>query len=344
MKVVVFHKHGGPDQLVYEDSPDPKAGVGDVIVKVGACSINHLDIWARQGISAYNIKLPHISGCDVAGVVADTGHGVSDIKVGDNVIISPGLSCFKCDACVSGDDNLCDSFRIFGAGTDGGYAEYAKARAESVIPIPKSFPLTLAAAFPLTFLTAYHMLVSRAGIGPGQDVLVIAAGSGVGLAAVRIARMFGARVIATVGSDEKVENAMIAGVDDVINYNREDFAKKTLELTDGRGVDVVFENVGAETWQKSLACLAKNGKLVTCGATSGAEAQLDLRALFMNQQSVHGSILGTRKELFEIIRFVLTGQLRVTIDSVFELKDAQKAQERMLGRWNFGKIVLEVGS
>lgn len=342
MKAVVFHKHGGLEELVYEDLQDPKSDDNEVIVKVKACSLNHLDIWIRQGIPAYKINLPHISGCDVSGIVEDVGKNVDGVNVGDRVIIAPGLSCLRCDQCVSGNDNLCESYKIFGAGTLGGYAEYTKAPSNSIIPIPDSLSFVQAAAFPLTFLTAYHMLVSRIDLRVGQDILIIAAGSGIGTAAVRIAKLLGARVIATVGSEDKVEKAKIMGVDDVINYNQEDFSAKVLDLTDGKGVDAVFENVGPETWEKSLNCLSKNGKLVTCGATSGPDVNLNLRRVFMKQLSVFGSVMGTRKELFEIIKFVITGQLRVTIDSVFELKDAQKAQEKMLERKNFGKIMLEM--
>lgn len=341
MKAVVFHKHGGPEELAYEDFPDPKADVDEVVVNVKACSINHLDIWIRQGIPAYEMSLPHISGCDVAGIVADVGRHVNDVKAGDRVIIAPGISCFKCDPCIEGNDNLCESYRIFGAGMHGGYAEYAKAPANSIIPITDTLSFAQAAAFPLTFLTAYHMLVSRARLKLGQDILIISAGSGIGTAAVRIAGMIGARIIATVGSDEKMEKIRMAGVEDVINYNRDDFAEKVNELTDGRGVDVVFENVGPETWEKSVSSLARNGKLVTCGATSGPDVNIALRQLFMNQLSIYGSLMGTRKELFEIMKFVITGQLRVTIDAVFALKDARAAQEHMLSRKNVGKIVLE---
>lgn len=342
MKAVVFHEHGGPEQLVYQDFPYPEADVDEVIVKVKACSINHLDIWIRQGIPAYKMNLPHISGCDVSGIVEDVGKHVKDVNIGDKVIIAPGLSCFKCDQCISGNDNLCESYKIFGAGTHGGYAEYTKAPSNSVIPMPNSPTFVQAAAFPLTFLTAYHMLVSRIDLRAGQDILIIAAGSGIGTAAVRIARLLGARIIAAVGSEEKIEKVKMMGVDEVINYSQEDFSKKTLELTDGKGVDAVFENVGPETWEKSINCLSKNGKLVTCGATSGTDVNVNLRMLFMKQHTIYGSVMGTRKELFEVMKFILTGQLRVTIDSVFELKDARNAQEKMLERKNFGKIMLEM--
>lgn len=344
MKAVLFHKYGGTDQLVYEDCADPIAGDDEVVIKVKACSVNRLDLWIREGLSAYKTKLPHISGCDASGIVEAVGKEVNDIKVGDKVLVSPGLSCFKCDACIAGNDNLCETFKVFGAGTYGGYAEYTKAPANSIVQLPSSISFAQAAAFPLTFLTAYHMLVTRVDLRAGQEVLIISAGSGIGTAAVRIAKLLGARVIATVGSEEKVESAMLIGVDEVINYNEEDFAETVLELTDGRGVDVVFENVGPETWEKSIKCLSPNGKLVTCGATSGPDVQLNLRSLFMKQLSIFGSMLGTRKELYEIIKYIISGQLRVTIDSVFELKDVKKAQDKMVERKNFGKIVIEINN
>lgn len=342
MKAIVINEYGGTDKLVYQDFPDPVAGNNDVIVKVRACSLNHLDLWVRKEKSAFKSTLPHISGCDVAGIVADTGQNVNNVKIGDHVIVSPGLSCFNCDACIAGDDNLCESFKIFGAAVHGGYAEYAKVPAHNVIHMPHAMSFAQAAAFPLTFVTAYHMLVNRAKLRVGQEVLIIAAGSGVGTAAVRIAKLFGARVIATVGSDEKVEQARLIGADEVINYKVNDFDKIVHELTDGHGVDTVFENVGPDTWNKSINCLAKNGKLITCGATSGPDVEINLRSIYMNQLSIYGSILGTRKELFEIIKFMITGQLRVTIDSVFDLKDVKKAQEKMIERKNFGKIVIEI--
>lgn len=344
MKAVVLNEYGGTDKLVYQDFPDPVADADEVVVKVRACALNRLDLLVGEGMSAFNTTLPHIPGCDVSGIVEETGKNVNDIKVGDKVIVSPGLSCFKCDACIAGDDNLCESFKIFGADVHGGYAEYAKVPAHSVVHMPQTLSFTQAAAFPLTFLTAYHMLVNRVGLKIGQEVLIIAAGSGIGTAAVRIAKLLGARVIATVGSEEKVEQAILIGADDVINYRTDDFDKMVDELTGGYGVDVVFENVGLDTWEKSVNCLARNGKIVTCGATSGTDVQMNIRSLYMNQLSIYGSLLGTRKELFEIIKLMLTGQLRVTIDSVYGLQDVKEAQNKMIERKNFGKIVLEINN
>ena len=342
MKAVVFHEFGGSDKLIYKDVPVPVIGRDEVLVRVKACSINHLDIWIRGGIPAYKTSLPHISGCDTAGIVEKTGEDVANINIGDRVIIAPGLSCFKCSYCLSGHDNLCLSYKIMGAGTDGGYAEYAKAPAINIIPIPERLTFEEAAAFPLVFLTAWHMLISRCGLKLGQDVLVHAAGSGVGSAAIQVARLAGARVIATAGSDEKLEKAVRIGAEDVINYSKEDFAKRVRELTDGKGADIVFEHVGPATWDKSILSLAKNGKIVTCGATSGPETKTDLRYIFSKQLTILGSIMGTRGELMEITRLMGQGRLKAVIDSVHPLKDARKAQELMLSRKIFGKLVLAV--
>lgn len=340
MKAVIFHEFGGPDKLIYEDVAEPTIGKDEVLVRVKACSINHLDIWVRGGIPAYKISLPHISGCDVSGIVEKIGEDVLNINIGDRVIIAPGLSCFKCNYCLSGHDNLCLSYRIMGAGTDGGYAEYTKAPAINIIPIPEKISFEEAAAFPLVFLTAWHMLITRCGLKPGQDVLVHAAGSGVGSAAIQIARLAGARVIATAGSDEKLEKAIGIGADYVINYAKEDFSKRVRALTDGKGIDIVFEHVGPETWEKSVLSLAKNGKIVTCGATSGPETKTDLRYIFSRELTILGSIMGTRGELMEITRLMGQGKVKAVIDSVHPLKDARKAQELMLSRKIFGKLIL----
>lgn len=340
MKAVVFHEFGKADKLIYEDVNEPIIGKDEVLVRVRACSINHLDIWVRGGIPAYKISLPHISGCDVAGIVEKIGEDVQNLTIGERVIIAPGISCFKCNYCLSGHDNLCTSYRIIGAGTDGGYAEYTKAPAINIIPIPGKLSFDEAAAFPLVFLTAWHMLITRCNLRPGQDVLVHAAGSGVGSAAIQVARLAGARVIATAGSDEKLEKAAGIGADDIINYTKEDFSKRVRTLTDGKGADIVFEHVGPETWEKSLLSLAKNGKIVTCGATSGPEAKTDLRYIFSRQLAIFGSMMGTRGELIDITRLMGQEKLKPVIDSIHPLKEAREAQELMLSRKIFGKLVL----
>lgn len=342
MKAAVFHEFGGPDRLVYEDVPVPPIGSGEVLVRVEACALNHLDIWVRQGIPAYKLTLPHISGCDIAGVVEAVGDDVDkgSIKSGDRVIIAPGLSCFKCSYCLSGMDNLCETFRIIGGQVDGGYAGYAKAPAINIIQVPDGITFEEAAAFPLTFVTSWHMLIERAHLAPGEDVLIIGAGSGIGTAAVQIAKLAGARVIATAGSDEKLEQAKKLGADETINHTQVDFSHKVKEITNGRGVDVVYEHVGPATWDKSISSLAKNGRLVTCGATTGPEVRLDLRYIFMRQQTIMGSVMGTRRDLLNITKLIGRKKLRPVIDATFPLSKARMAQEHMLNRENFGKIIL----
>ena len=342
MKAAIFREFGGPEKLIYEDVPVPSIGHDEVLIRVKACSINHLDIWIRQGIPAYRLTLPHISGCDIAGIVEAIGQDIdhSVIRVGERVILAPGLSCFRCANCLAGMDNLCESYRIIGAQVDGGYAEYTKAPGINIIPMPEGVSFEEAAAFPLTFLTAWHMLIGRADLSPGEDVLIIAAGSGIGVAAVQIAKLAGAQVIATAGTDEKLERARTIGADEVINYTKEDFAKKVKDITNGKGVDVVFEHVGPATWDKSIASLAKNGRLITCGATTGPEVKLDLRYIFMRQQSIMGSLMGTRKELLQITELIGQGRLKPVIDSTYPLSEACQAQERMLMRENFGKVIL----
>jgi 2-desacetyl-2-hydroxyethyl bacteriochlorophyllide A dehydrogenase len=340
MKAVVFHEHGDPAKLVYQEVPTPRPDEDEVLVQVKACSINHVDILVRQGIPAYKTAFPHISGCDVAGIVEAVGKNVTGITPGEKVFVAPGLSCFRCAYCLSGQDNMCITYKILGAHTNGGYAEFVKVPAINVLTMPSSLGFEDAASFPLAFLTAWHMLITRADLKAGQEVLVLAAGSGIGVAAIQIAKLAGAWVIAAAGRDDKLEKAKALGADEVINYRREDFSNKIREFTGGKGVDVVFEHVGPETWEKSLTSLAKNGKLVTCGATSGPEAKTDLRYIFSRQLSILGSMMGTRSDLLEVTKLLEIGKLKPVIDSVFPLKDARRAQERMLERNNFGKLIL----
>ncbi|MBI5197789.1 MAG: zinc-binding dehydrogenase [Nitrospirae bacterium] len=340
MKAVRFHEHGGPEVLRYEDAPVPANGPDEAHDRDKACSDNHLDIWIRQWNPAYRLALPHILGCDIAGIVESVGPAITGVAPGQKVVVAPGLSCFRCSFCLSGDDNLCTTYRIIGAQVDGGYAEFAAVPAVNLIPMPDNLSFEQAAAYPLTFMTAWHMLIHRAGLKPGLDVLILAGGSGLGSAAIQIAKLSGARVFTTAGTDSKLERAKTLGADVGIPYEREDFSKKILELTEGRGVDVVFDHIGTATWEKSLASLAKNGKLLTCGTTTGGDVKMNLRSLFMRQQTILGATMGTRAELVEITKRMAIGSLKPVVDSVYPLREARAAQERMLARENFGKIVL----
>src|SRR5918998_1923496 len=291
MKAVIFNEHGGPEVLRYEERPEPAARAHEVLVEVRACALNHLDVWARKGLPGIEIPLPHILGNDIAGVVREVGEVVDWVRAGDEVLLQPGVSCGHCAECLRGLDNLCASYDILGYRRDGGYAQYVCAPAVNVVPKPTNLSWEEAAALPLVTVTAWHMLVSRAAVQPGEDVLIHAAGSGVGSIGIQIAKLRGARVIATAGSDEKLEKARELGADDVVNYTNADWPREVRRLTAKRGVDVVFEHTGAETWPGSIQSLAKNGRVVTCGATSGFDARTDLRQVFYRHLTVLGSFM-----------------------------------------------------
>lgn len=340
MKAVVFYEHGGIEKLKYTEVEEPRPSAKEVKIKVRACGLNHLDIWVREGLRGPDIPMPHILGSEVAGEIAELGEGVEGLEKGERVLVAPGLSCRRCRHCLSGNDSLCKDFKIMGYQKQGGYAEFTLARAEDIIPISQVLSFEEWAAVPLVFLTAWHMLVSRGGLGPGEDVLVHAAGSGVGSAAIQIASLCGARVITTVGSREKVEKARALGAQEVINYSEEDFVDAVKRFTQGKGVELVFEHIGQETWEKSLACLSPGGRMVVCGATTGPLGTVNIPYLFLRQLSIHGCYMGSRRELMDVLRLMEQGRLKPVVDSVFPLKDAPLAQKKMEGRKFFGKIVL----
>ncbi|MBH0188199.1 MAG: zinc-binding dehydrogenase [Nitrospira sp.] len=313
---------------------------GEVLVRVKACALNHLDIWIRQGNPAYPIPLPHVSGSDIAGVVERVGAQVEGVTVGARVSVSPGLSCWKCENCLAGRDNFCSTFGIIGAKTHGGYAEYVKVPFRNVLPMPENLTFEQAAAFPLVSVTASHMLFALAGLQHGETVLIMGAGSGVGSMAVQLAKLAGARVITTVGSDEKIPKAVVLGADAVINHGKETVADRVKLLTEGKGVDVVIEHIGPEVWETCLASLSKGGRLITCGATTGSEVKLDLRYIYSRQLTIKGSYMGTRAELVKAAELVGQKRLMPVIDRTYPLQEARAAQELMLNRRFFGKIVL----
>ena len=341
MKAVRFHNHGGPEVLRYEDIPEPEAGPGEVLVRVRACALNHLDLWERRGLEHVRIAMPHISGSDVAGEIVTST--VAELRIGQRVMLQPGVSCGRCAECLSGRDNECASYEVLGYRSHpGGYAELVKVPVQNVVPIPDAIDYIHAAAFPLTFLTAWHMLITRARLKRGENVLVLAAGSGVGQAAIQIARLQGARVLATAGSSEKLERARSLGANEVIHHHEQDIADEVRRLTNKRGVDVVIEHVGQATWAKSVRSLARGGRLVTCGATTGADAGLNLQALFAKQLTIQGSYMGTKGELLEVARLFFAGDLSPVIDRTYPLAEAAAAQQRLEASGQFGKVVLEV--
>ncbi|HEV2288527.1 MAG TPA: zinc-binding dehydrogenase [Candidatus Acidoferrales bacterium] len=341
MKAVIFTQHGGPEVLTYTDVVEPKPRADEVLVRVRACALNHLDLWIRRGIPGIAIPMPHINGSDIAGEIAAAGELVSDIRAGEKILLQPGVSCGRCAACLAGNDNLCRKYTLLGYLVNGGYAEYVVAPARNVMAMPAGLSFEEAAAIPLVFLTAWHMLVTRAKLQAGEDVLILGGGSGVGSAGIQIAKVLGARVIATVGSEEKAEKARALGADDVIIHTKENFQAKVKELTAKRGVDVVFEHVGTATWPQSIASLAVNGRLVTCGATTGFDAKIDLRFLFSRHLSILGSYMGSKAELFPVLELVARKLVHPVVDKIFPLAEARAAHERLESREQFGKIVLK---
>jgi NADPH:quinone reductase-like Zn-dependent oxidoreductase len=342
VKAIVFHQHGDPSVLHYTDVPEPHLHPREVLVRVHACALNHLDLWVRRGIPGIPIPLPHIPGSDVAGEVAKLGHEVTTVHVGQKVVLAPGVTCGKCPACISGNDNLCRDFTNLGYMIDGGCAEYVRCPEVNCMPYPGTLDWVHAAAVPLVFQTAWHMLVRRAQLQPGESVLVLAAGSGVGSAAIQIAKFFGAHVIATAGSDEKLEKAKQIGADEVIHHGIMPISKEVRRLTNNRGVDVVFEHVGAATWDHIVKSLAPAGRLVTCGATTGFDAKIDLRFLFTRQLSIMGSYMGTKDELRTVLKLVAQGNLKPIVDKVFPLHDCIAAHSYLERGKQFGKVVLSV--
>jgi NADPH:quinone reductase-like Zn-dependent oxidoreductase len=342
VKAIVMRQHGDPSVLHVEVYPEPAIGSNEVLVRVRACALNHLDLWVRRGLPGVAIPLPHIPGSDVAGEVAKIGADVRTVRLGQKVVLAPGVTCGHCPACIAGNDNRCREFTNLGYKIDGGCAECVRCPAINCMPYPENLDWISAAAVPLVFLTAWHMLINRAQLQPAEDVLVLAAGSGVGIAAIQVAKFFGARVIATAGSDEKLIKAKQLGADEVIHHGTMEIDKEVRKLTANRGVDVVVEHVGAATWEKSVKSLAPGGRLVTCGATTGYDAKLDLRFLFTRQLSLLGSYMGTKDELRTVLKLVAQGRLKPVVDKVFPLDECAAAHKYLEEGKQFGKVVLRV--
>ena len=340
MNAVRFHSHGGPEVLRFEQAPDPELRPGTVIVRVRACALNHLDLWQRNGLDRVTIPMPHISGADIAGEIASVADDVRDWEVGQRVMLQPGLSCGRCAKCLAGEDNYCPRYDVLGYQSAGGYAELVAVPAANLIALPDHIGDVEAAAFPLAFLTAWQMLFTRAQLKAGDSVLVLAAGSGVGQAAIQLARVCHARVIATAGGQAKLARAKEIGAADVIDHYEEDVVKRVREITANRGVDIVVEHVGTATWDKSLRCLARGGRVVTCGATTGHQSSLDLRHLFARQLSILGSYMGAKPELLQAADLFFRGLIKSHVDSTFPLTAARDAQMKLERSEQFGKIVL----
>src|ERR1700687_321009 len=339
MKAVRIHQFGGPEVLMYEDVPDPQPRKDQVLVRVKACSLNHLDVWVRKGLPG--VKLPHILGSDMAGEVAEVGGYVSGSTVGQRVLVAPMHFCGHCVKCLAGLQNQCREFTVLGNAVDGGNCELIAVPAANLIPIPDTLDFNQAASVPLVFVTAWHMLVGLAAVRPGQTVLVLGASSGVGIAAIQIAKLFQCRVITTAGDEAKLEKGRALGADYGINHYQQKISEEVRKITNKEGVDIVIEHVGAATWDESLRSLKSGGKLVTCGATTGPNVGLDLRHLFARQLSLLGSYMGPMGELHEVLRHGLSGRLKPVVDRLFPLSEIRAAHEYLEKSQMFGKIVLD---
>jgi NADPH:quinone reductase-like Zn-dependent oxidoreductase len=342
MKAVVFEKHGGPEVLQYKQAGEPELRSGEVLVRVHACALNHLDLWVRSGIPGVPIPMPHIPGSDIAGVVAKVGPQVSNLKIGQKTLLAPGVTCGKCAKCLAGLDNYCPQFTNLGYLVDGGCAEFVRCPEVNCFPYPENLSFEQAAAVPLVFQTAWHMLLTRAQLQPGEEVLVLGAGSGVGSAAIQIAKFFGCRVLTTAGNEAKLSKAKELGADELINHKTQEIKDEVRRLTGKRGVDVVFEHVGTATWDDSVASLARGGRLVSCGATTGFDARIDLRFLFSRQHSILGSYMGSKSEFATVLKLVAAGRLNPIVDRTFPLQDCAAAHAYLESGDQFGKVVLLV--
>src|SRR5689334_5962140 len=338
MKAVRIHQFGGPEVLTYEDIPDPQSRKDQVLIRVKACSLNHLDLWVRKGLPG--VKLPHILGSDIAGEVVEVGEYVTGFRPGQRVLVAPMHFCGHCVKCVAGLQNQCREFTVLGNGVDGGNCELIAVPAANVIPFPDSLDFNQAASVPLVFVTAWHMLVGLAGLRQGQTVLVLGGSSGVGIAAIQIAKLFHCRVITTAGDETKLEKARALGADYGIDHYKQKISEEVRKITSKEGVDVVVEHVGAATWDESMKCLKPAGRLVTCGATTGPNASMDLRFVYSRQLSILGSYMGTMGELYDVLGHVFAGRLKPVVDRTFHLKDLQAAHEHMEKSQMFGKIVV----
>ncbi len=338
MKAIQITQPGDSSVLKIVDIDVPKIQPDEVLIEVKATSINHLDIWVRKGLP--KAPYPIIPGCDVSGVIDSVGSSVKHLKTGDRVFVSPGFSCGICKHCLSGNDNLCIQYGIIGETRDGADAEYISVKSNTVFKLDESIPYVSAAASSLVFLTAWQMIVDKGNVKQGDDVFIWGAGSGVGSAAIQIAKLMGARVIAAASTTEKLDLAKELGADDVINYKKEDVVKRVKELTGKKGVEVVFEHTGAETIPLSIQMAAKGGKVVTCGATSGWDAKVDLRHIFFRQVELLGSTMGSRSSLITIFELIKSGKLKPVIDTILPISEVQKGHERVEEAKNFGKVVL----
>ena len=341
MKAAYVTEHGGIEKLTYGELPDPVPAGNEVLVRVRACGVNHVDLWVRRGLPFFGpARFPHIPGTDVVGEVVAVGPAVRSTAVGARVVLNPGVGCARCQLCLTGRDNYCAQYQVLGVDLPGGYAQLVKIPEENAVPLPNEIAWEAAACLPGAFVTAWAMLFEKARLQPGEWVLVHAAGSGVGSAAIQLARFGGATVITTAGSDAKLEKARALGAQHLINYNKQDFLRAVRRITQKRGVDVVIEHIGQEVWERSLLCLVPGGRLVTCGVTSGHEAKIDLRHVFYLQLQILGNKLGGKATMFKVITLLQEGKIQPVLDRVLSLQETAQAHKLIEERGQFGKVVL----
>ncbi len=344
MKAVQFSEHGDRDVLEYTDHPDPSAGRGEVVVDIKAGALNHLDIWTRRGLPGLNPDMPHIPGSDGAGVVVETGEGVTRFSEGDRVALSAGVSCGKCEFCRDGEEPMCVNYSVIGEHITGIHSEFASIPEDNLVEVPEDVDWITAAAAPLVFQTAWRMMMTRGELRQGESVLVHGASGGVGHAAIQIADHAGCRVFATSSSEEKLRMAMEKGADVMINYEEEEFHRAVREETDGRGVDMVVDHIGRATWKNSLKSLAKGGRLVTCGATTGGSPETDINRIFWNQIKIIGSTMATPGEVDDVLDLVWSGEMHPEIRDVLPMSEIDEAHRLLEEREGFGKVVVKPDS
>jgi NADPH:quinone reductase-like Zn-dependent oxidoreductase len=343
MRAVIIRGYGGAERVAVEDVPRPTVeGPDDVVVAVRAAALNRLDLGVIGGLPGVTHSFPHVLGADAAGIVEAIGTAVTRVQPGDRVLLNPGVSCGRCHFCLDGEQSLCVTYDLLGEHRPGTCAEAVRVPEANVWPLPEAAAWTDAAAFPLATLTAWRMLTTRARVRPGEVVLIWGIGGGVALAALGIARLLGARVVVTSSSDEKLARARALGADAGINYTKADVAKEVRRFAGKRGAEVVVDSVGEKTWETSLRALARGGRLVCCGGTSGPMVTTDVRRLFWHHWTIMGSTMGNHREFGEIMGLFGRGQLKPVVDRVYPLGEARAAFERLAQGEQFGKIVLEV--
>jgi NADPH2:quinone reductase len=340
MYAVQFAEHGDRDVIGYAERPTPSADRDEVLVDVRAGALNHLDVWTRRGLPGIDLEFPHVPGSDAAGVVESVGDSVTRFEEGDRVAVSAGVSCGNCEFCRDGEESLCESYHILGEHVPGVHGEYAAIAEDNLVAVPDHVDWETAAAAPLVFQTAWRMLMTRADLRAGESVLVLGASGGVGHAAVQIADFAGGEVYATASTDEKLDYAREVGADHVINYEADDFSREIYERTDGRGVDIVVDHVGGETWDRSLKSLTRGGRLVTCGATAGAMPETNINRVFWNQLDILGSTMATPGEVDAVLAKVWDGTFDVRVRETLPMSETGRAHELLEDREGFGKVVV----